>query len=311
MKDLKQIFGQITAQPDRPWALATLVAHEGSSYRQPGARLLVADDGTTTGFLSGGCLEEELGRLGLNVIATGEPWLGTFDTRKLFGCDGRLEIYIEKIPAAGRDGNFLTQLADRVRRRDVTRICVPYRDRRPSLLLPDHALVAERDGVFHQTLPLPIRLVVFGSGPEIESLRWFAAGLGWETLVYPHPDELPEPFIADSSTAAVIMTHKFGRDLAALDRLLPLGLPYVGLLGPKRRQRELLARFQETRELDPAWLASFHAPAGLDIGSESPEEIALSIVSEISAVLADRRAGFLRDKASPIHFAETEARASR
>lgn len=311
MKELKKIFERVSADPDRPWALATLVANEGSSYRQPGARLLIAGDGTTTGFLSAGCIEEEIGRLGMAVITTGKPWLGTFDTRKLFGCDGRLEIYIEKISAAGSDGNFLTDLADRVRHRDVCRIRVPYRDRMPSVLLPDHALVVEREGTFHQTLPLPIRLVVFGSGPEIASLRWFSAGLGWEIFVQPHPDELPENFRPDASTAAIIMTHKFGRDLASLDRLLPLGLPYVGLLGPKRRQRELLARFQEIRELDPGWLASLHAPAGLDIGSESPEEIALSIISEISAVLADRRAGFLRDKTSSIHFAETEARASR
>lgn len=309
MKDLKLILETAASGQERDWALATLVRTQGSSYRQPGARLLVADDGRTTGFLSGGCLEPEIGRHGKEVIASGDPWLGNFDTRKLFGCDGRLEIYIEKISAAGSAGNFLTRLADRIRSRDLCRIRVPYQDGLPSELLDDHALVVERDDIFHQTLPLPVRLLLFGSGPEIAPIRWFAAGLGWDLLDFSHPDELPENFRADNATAAVIMTHKFGRDLASLARLLPLGLPYVGLLGPRRRQREMLARLQDFNDPDPAWLATLHAPAGLDIGSEAPEEIALSIISEISAVLARRTAGFLRDKQSPIHFLEVEARA--
>ncbi len=97
------------------------------------------------------------------------------------------------------------------------------------------------------------------------------------------------------------MTHNFGRDLAVLDRLLPLRLPYLGLLGPRKRHGELLAHYAGLRDLDPAWLAPLHAPAGLDIGSEAPEEIALSIISEIAAVLAGRTAGFLRDRATAIH----------
>lgn len=309
MKDLRLILDTAIADPSAPHALATLVHTEGSSYRQPGARLLVTADGGTIGFLSGGCLEEEIGRLGKQVIDSGKPWFGTFDTRRLFGCDGRLGIYIERISPASTDGNFLIHLAGRIRSRELCRIRVPYQDRLPSELLPDHALVAERDGTFHQTLPLPVRLVVFGSGPEIAPIRWFGSGLGWEILDFPHPDALPEDFRADNATAAVIMTHKFGRDLASLDRLLPLGLSYIGLLGPKRRQLEMLSRFQEIRDLDPSWLDPLHAPAGLDIGSESPEEIALSIVSEISAVLSNRRAGFLRDKAGPIHRIEAGARA--
>jgi len=311
MNDLRKILEEACSGTSHDHALATLVRTEGSSYRQPGARLLVSPDGKTTGYLSGGCLEEEIGRLGRQVIESGTPWLGSFDTRKLFGCNGRLGIYIEKIPAAEKDGNFLTGLASRVRARQITRISVPFQDRRPSEIVSDHVLVIESDEVFHQTLPLPSRLILFGSGPEIAPMRWFATGLGWETHDYSHPDELPEDFIADNATAAVIMTHKFGRDLAALDRLLPLGLSYVGLLGPKKRQREILAGLQDLRELNPGWLAPLHSPAGLDIGSESPEEIALSIVTEISAVLAKRPAGFLRDKAGSIHQVEAQARSIR
>ena len=98
------------------------------------------------------------------------------------------------------------------------------------------------------------------------------------------------------------MNHNFGRDLLALDRLLPFRLRYVGLLGPKKRHAELLARLSEYRPLDfNAGARNLFAPAGLDIGSEAPEEIALSITSEIAAVLSDRRGGFLCERKSDIH----------
>jgi xanthine/CO dehydrogenase XdhC/CoxF family maturation factor len=74
------------------------------------------------------------------------------------------------------------------------------------------------------------------------------------------------------------------------------------LLGPRKRYAELLARLSEYRPLDfHAGARNLFAPAGLDIGSEAPEEIALSITSEIAAVLSDRHGGFLRERKSDIH----------
>jgi xanthine/CO dehydrogenase XdhC/CoxF family maturation factor len=97
------------------------------------------------------------------------------------------------------------------------------------------------------------------------------------------------------------MTHNFGRDLLALDRALRLRLGYVGLLGPTKRHAELLGRLSEYRPLNfEVDLQNLFAPAGLDIGSEAPEEIALAIVSEVAAVLAERRGGFLRERGRDI-----------
>ncbi len=302
MKSLERILAAATRERDRPWALATLVRTTGSTYRKPGARLLVSPDGTTAGVLSGGCLEEEIARIGLEVLADGKPKLVPFDTRRLYGCDGKLEIFIERLESAGDAGNFLTAVAGRIERREICRVRIDYHEASASSkLLPDHALVIQRDDCFVETLPLPVRLLLFGDGPEIAPIRLFAAGLGWCVRAYHHPDELPADFVTDHQTAAVVMTHNFGRDFAALDRLLPLGLPYLGLLGPKRRHAELIARLQEIRELEPNWLRCLFAPAGLDIGSEAPEEIALSIVSEVAAVLAKRRGGFLRERTAGIH----------
>jgi xanthine dehydrogenase accessory factor len=73
MKALQQIVRRVAENPAQPWALATLVQTEGSTYRNPGARLLVDSDGDTLGILSGGCLEEEIDRRGQIVIENGSP----------------------------------------------------------------------------------------------------------------------------------------------------------------------------------------------------------------------------------------------
>ena len=290
------------ANRDKPCALATLVGSTGSTYRKPGARMLVLPDGTARGVLSGGCLEEEVWRIALGVISDNRSQLVTFDTRKLYGCDGSVDIFIERIPPDEGQGNFLTQVGAKLRAREIcrTRTWTGSEEGR-SEILPDTVLVVERDDTFVQTIPLPVRLLLFGQGPEIAPLRWFASGLGWLIHSYALPSHFSVDVRADSQTAALVMNHNFGRDLASLERLLPLALPYIGLLGPKRRQAELLSHFYDFSNLEAGFLPAIHAPAGLDIGSESPEEIALSILSEVSAVLSRRNGGFLRDKTSPIH----------
>jgi xanthine dehydrogenase accessory factor len=303
VKALQQIIRRVAENPSRLWALATLVQTEGSTYRKPGARLLVEANGTTLGVLSGGCLEEEIGRYGRRVINDGSALLLSFETRRLYGCDGRLKILVERLPAAGQKGNLITKVGRLLAQRDVCRIrtCFEGGPLGSELLAAD-ILLAERPGVFVETVPLPVRLLLFGTGPEIEPITQLAGNLGWVVEHVCHPSGLGEHFRPDAQTAALIMNHNFGCDLLALDRLLPFGLRYVGLLGPRRRHAELLARLSEYRPLDfNAGARNLFAPAGLDIGSEAPEEIALSITSEIAAVLSDHRGGFLRERKSDIH----------
>jgi xanthine dehydrogenase accessory factor len=303
VKALQQIIRRVAENPSRPWALATLVQTEGSTYRKPGARLLVDSEGGTLGVLSGGCLEEEIGRHGQKVIGDGWPVLLMFDTKRLYACDGQVKILMEPIPAAEENGNLITEIGRLLRNRKVCRIRACFEgDILGSELLTVDALVAERRGILIDTVPLPVRLLLFGTGPEIEPITQLAGNLGWVVECFGHPSELTEDFRPDAQTAAVVMTHNFGRDFLALDRLLPLQLRYVGLLGPRKRHAELLARLSEYRPLDfDAGVRNLFAPAGLDIGSEAPEEIALSIISEVAAVLSERRGGFLRERKSDIH----------
>ena len=309
MKALQQIIRRVAENPSRPWALATLVQTKGSTYRKAGARLLVDSDGGTLGVLSGGCLEEDIARHGQMVIDNASPMLLSFDTKRLYGCDGQLKILVEPLPAAGPNGNLITQIGRLLRNREVCRVRTRFEgDTLGSELLASDILLAERRGVLIDTVALPVRLLLFGTGPEIEPITQLCGNLGWVVERFGHPSELAEDFRPDAQTAAIVMTHNFGRDLLALDRLLPLQLRYVGLLGPRKRHAELLARLGEYRPLDfNAEVRTLFAPAGLDIGSEAPEEIALSIVSEVAAVLSKRHGGFLRERSSDIHPAATTA----
>ena len=309
MKALQRIIQRVAENPARPWALATLVQTRGSTYRKPGARLLVDSDGATLGVLSGGCLEEEIGRQGHNVIRDGSPLLLSFDTRRLYGCDGLIKILVEPLPAAGKNGNLITHIGRSLKSRKVCRIRTCFEGSQlGSEIVASEVLLTERAGVFIETLELPIRLLLFGTGPEIEPITHFATTLGWMVQRFGHPSELAQDFRSDTQTAALVMNHNFGRDLLSLHRLLPLQLRYVGLLGPKKRHAEILAQLSEYAGFDfNRAVENLFAPAGLDIGSEAPEEIALSIVAEVAAVLSGRIGGFLRECGSNIHATATTA----
>jgi xanthine/CO dehydrogenase XdhC/CoxF family maturation factor len=306
LKSLLQILQRACADRSEAWALASLVRTRGSTYRKPGARLIVDSRGATLGVLSGGCLEEEIARYGVNVIKKGVPELLVFDTRRLYGCNGSIEILIERIPAADTAENLLTLLAGKISSRKLCRVRTRFEgENLGSELLPSEAIMIEEPGTLLHTIRPPVRLLLFGNGAEIEPIQALAGDLKWTVEHLLHPLDLSDNFVPDDRTAALVMTHNFGRDLAALNRLLPLQLPYLGLLGPRKRHAELLAQLREYRQLDSSWIERLYAPAGLDVGSEAPEGIALSIVSEVAAVLSKRRGGFLRDRLHAIHSDES------
>jgi xanthine/CO dehydrogenase XdhC/CoxF family maturation factor len=173
--------------------------------------------------------------------------------------------------------------------------------------------------VFVETIRPPLELKLFGAGFDALPLVGFAKEVGWRVAVVDHrpsyanaerlpgADEirvggvhdLPDEFFADENAVAVVMTHNYERDREILPRLLRSNFPYVGALGPKKRAAKILAEAGETFSAEQ--LAKLHAPIGLDIGATTPESIALAIVAEIQAVLANRAGGFLRERRGSIY----------
>jgi xanthine/CO dehydrogenase XdhC/CoxF family maturation factor len=168
----------------------------------------------------------------------------------------------------------------------------------------------------------PVRLIVCGAGDDAIPLTRFGRELGWHVTVcdpraaYATPARFPAAdavFVGTPAeivrrignadpTAVVLMTHHYHFDLPLLRDLLPRPLAYLGLLGPRKRAEKILADLEKAGVAVTAdQRARLHAPVGLDLGSDHPEEVALSIAAEIRAVLEGRDGRPLRERLLPIH----------
>ena len=156
----------------------------------------------------------------------------------------------------------------------------------------------------------PQRLIIFGGGWDAVPLLNAAKSLGWHvTIVDPRASVLTNPqlAIADARateygdlpltrrSAAVVMHHDYNADLAAVRQLLSSDAGYVGVLGPRARTERLL------HDAGAVPHCALHAPVGLDLGAETPQEIALSIIAEIVAWRTGHDGGRLRDRDGSIH----------
>lgn len=179
-----------------------------------------------------------------------------------------------------------------------------------------------RAEVLIEPIQPPPALLLCGAGQDAIPLANVARMLGWQVTILDHraalltperfpgaetvlmarPECLAEYLAPDARTAVILMTHSYSHDRLWLQHLLPLPFPYIGLLGPRTRAERLWEDLHKDGVvLDATWPARLHSPVGLDIGSETPEEIALSMVAEIQAVLNDREGGFLRRRKGPMH----------
>lgn len=259
--------------------VVTVVRTHGSTYRRAGARVVISDSGEIVGAISGGCLERDLAERIKPWLADMQPRVVTYDSTGDgdlvfglgFGCRGVLDLLIEPFDV----GHPARLLDFRWNGREAVEWATT---------LPDGSSMLE--------LLRPQRaIVVFGGGADVEPLVRIAQQVGWRA------DEVTtrDPVDVSEYDAAVVMTHNFLRDVDLLPSLLASRLPYIGLLGPRSRGDELLAEVGAIRD------SRIHSPIGLDLGGETPEEIALSIVAEIQAVLQQRSARALRELDTPIH----------
>lgn len=277
----------------RAFALAIVVEAEGSTYRKPGALALVAEGGARVGVISGGCLEPGLDDLGRAALAAAAPRDAVFDTRSdddlVFGsgsgCRGRMRVLALPV-APGQRCAALEAIIAGVDARRNTRLDLA-------------ALAPALFDAGHVTIRPPPLLLLLGAGPEAPPLLRIARTLGWFAWVADHRDGLlggarmgeadrilrarPATALAEivdePLDAAVVMTHLAEHDLEALRVLSAREASYVGLLGPRARRDELLARL--TAEEHAALGFRLHAPVGLPLGGEGPEAIALAIAADL------------------------------
>lgn len=305
------------------YVLATILRVEGPSYRKPGARMIIAADGRRTGTISGGCLEDDVARRA-SWLAKSGPVIEQFSTMDDdgerpygSGCGGLLHILLEGRQTAAP---LLQALDEAYRVRNPLAIATTLSGstltralaHAPSALPP-----APEETI--EYAPARTGLWIFGAGNDALPLLRIAHELGYYvaladgrshlataarfsladavyTLAMDNLPAAPLPFAIKPSDAILLMTHSFEQDarlLAALIQSPPIfHQNFIGVLGPKRRTRELLVEAAQLLGLHskPAqplaaqidtWLAQLHSPVGLDLGAADPASIAISILAEI------------------------------
>lgn len=312
--------------------LATVVALDGSSYRKPGVRMLLGADGTMIGAVSGGCVEKEVFRQAQTVFTDGIPKMMTYDGRYRLGCEGILYVLLERFdPTQALQDAFLKAMDARLSILVESKFeknvgCNPAYGSSIRLNGQQFLLNANRAEdsaleLFSQELLPNYKLVIIGAEHDAVQLCTFAALMGWEvTLVAPPTEEkeishfpgaryfvatTPEqyrPEKIDRETAIILMTHSYVKDLQFLMALQHSMPGYIGLLGPSKRREKLLNEFLErSPEVEDVFFDVIHGPSGLNIGAETPQEIALSILSEILSVFRNQKPMMLKNKRGTIH----------
>ena len=375
MKEIRDIVKayDISVSEGKKSALATVVHLEGSSYRRPGARMLITEDGQLTGAISGGCLEGDALQKALMVMSQKKSRVVTYDTMDDdeatlgvgLGCNGVIQVLIEPIDPDDPDNqiSFLRQvMGERQKVVLVTLFSLENKQTDQggtSLLLEENSelrsgnvdprlldflkddamnsLEQQKSSfcnytssqfnvtAFIEFIPPVISVVIIGAGNDIFPLVDMAEILGWETrivdgrssyasrdrfakscqVLVSKPEFVLDQIPVDQYTVFLLMTHNYNYDLAMLKLLLNKKLMYLGILGPKKKTERMMGDLAEKGIFPTKQQLSFiFNPVGLDIGAETAEEIALSIIAEIKAVYSGKIGKSLRVSGEIIHSRE-------
>lgn len=367
IRDIIRVYDE-AKKVGKQTALATVVHVEGSSYRRPGARMLIEDDGQLTGAISGGCLEGDALRKALLVMTEKRSRLVTYDTMDDddakfgvgLGCNGIIQVLIEPIndsdpnnpiqylkainekrqqgvlvtlfslkdkkdPQYGTclllkdDGSFIDHIPvlKDVLMADANEALINQASSFKNYVSEDHDLTA-----FIEVIKPPVAVIIIGAGNDVIPVVDMADILGWEATVIDgranyakkerfvsacsvlvaKPEKALEQIAIDEHSVFLLMTHNYNYDKAMLVQLLQRNVSYIGMLGPKKKRERILNELKDEGEnFTDQQLSALHSPVGLDIGAETSEEIALSILAEIKAFFADKDVQSLRKIKEVIH----------
>lgn len=332
MREVQQIL-ELWAEAERSGetaVLATVVKTRGSSYRLPGARMLLTQNGQHAGSISGGCLEADLLKKAWWFTEAGAAAVQRYDTTAEgeiatsygSGCNGVIHVLLERIEPGRAEILDLIRVVWNTRQPITVAHVIGPAARVGERFRLDIEGAAETRGkeTFVELITPPVHLAVFGAGDDAKPLVELAKYLGWRVSVhdgrahYARRDKFPKAdevrarpqaqsaaaLEADAWTAAVIMSHSYSQDLDAVRELARKPLCYLGILGPRARTAQLLA----DAELQAPPISALHSPMGLDIGADGPHQVALAVIAEIQARINGREGGLLSEGSGPIHGSE-------
>ncbi len=272
-------------------AIATVVATRRSAPRPLGSKLAVTAGGRMFGSVSGGCVEADVAERAKSVIAGAAAELVSYgiadDEAWSVGlpCGGEIDVFVEPFagaPPLERGTRYVVVAGAGIGER--------WQDESST-----RTELREEQGrtVFAELVAPPPRLLAVGAGDIAEALCALAKPLGWRTIVVepraglatrervPSADELvlawPDEVEVDADTAVISLVHEERLDIPALRAGVEGGAFYVGALGSKRAQ-------EKRREQLGSLAEEVRGPVVLDLGGQTPAEIALEIVAEILSV---------------------------
>jgi len=294
--------------------------------------MLILENGNMVGAVSGGCVEKDVLQQSQSVFKTGISKIMTYDGRFRLGCEGILYILIEQFSP---EEAFFDALETVLHQRSPFKIScyysktvgeiegigtqVHFADKVYKLSMPTKS--NKELSKFTETLQPCFKLMIFGAEHDTVQLCKLAHYNGWEVTVVSGPLESksitdfpgataffsvsPDALELDSidhETAIVVMSHNYANDLKYLIEIKDTKPAYIGLLGPKKRREKLLSQFIEyCPDVHESFLENLYGPTGLNIGAETPQEIAISIVSEILSVVRNQTPVSLKEKWGKIH----------
>ena len=315
--------------------LATVVHLDGSSYRKPGVRMLLSSNGKMEGAISGGCVEKEVQHRAQSVFLDKNPKTITYDGRYRLGCEGILYILLEPFHISPE---FIHAFSTTIsQRKPFTFTSFFQKDdemygnfgsviqfddgQKFSFTKNFNPKKTDNLATFEQKMQPLFRLLIIGGEHDAVKLCAQAAQLGWEVdvvtstkdpkqlvdfpgakSVIAQTPETIELTHVNQDTAIVIMNHNYTYDLRWLIKLQEQSPVYIGILGAAKRREKLFNElFEFTPDVSDEFLHKIHTPAGLNIGAETPEEIALSILAEILSVIRDKEVFSLKKVMGKIH----------
>jgi xanthine/CO dehydrogenase XdhC/CoxF family maturation factor len=335
--ELKEIIYQaiINQQKGLKNVLASVVHLDGSSYRKPGVRMLISEDLSAVGAVSGGCVEKEIILRAKSVFRDRTPKVISYDGRYRLGCEGILYILIEPFYVSAE---FISEFHKATLQREALKIestfvkedeafgnfgtKITLEDKKQFSFSTTYLLNSkDENDTFTQILQPAFRLIIIGGEHDAVKLCKISANLGWEVNVitsakdsanithFPGANsvlgESPETLNFDTiekNTAIVIMNHSYVQDLKYLVKLTSFHCEYIGILGSTKKRARLFNELLEfVPEISDDFFDSVYAPAGLHIGAQTPEEIAISIVAEILSVIRKKEPFSLRALNHKIH----------
>jgi xanthine dehydrogenase accessory factor len=238
----------------RKSALATIIKVNGSIPSFPGAKMVVRDDGTIAGTIGGGCVEAEVWRAAREVMDSGRPRILSFSLAEDAAydngliCGGQLDIYIEPLEPQPRAFIFGAGHISR----SLSRLC--------SMLGFSVAVIDDRESYANRERFPEADEIIAGNYEEI----------------FPKLDIHPGCYL-------IIVTRGHRDDMRVLRWAVTTQAGYIAMIGSRRKVINVVRELQK-EGLPPELFERVHAPMGLDIGAVTPEEIAVSVAAEMTAV---------------------------